>query len=287
MKNLTLITGALFLAGCLENKSAGTETSSSTAAPSAPISESLKGEKGDKGDTGDKGPTGDVGATGATGAVGAMGPMGPQGIAGVQGAIGPQGPMGLQGIQGIQGIAGVQGAPGLTGPTGPQGSAGVRGPDGNPGPNGGVAKEFWLARADGQLIAQVISHDLVYLFLWDDVNQMEIIYSSNYGGNQHVVQPVQRMFYKSADCSGQEYVEFLNNGHVSAGTGRSLGARLFKISKAIENTTMASRRDASAGGVLGACIAFAPITTNYFEVTEVIPNLPMVIPQGSYHVVRR
>jgi len=130
---------------------------------------------------------------------------------GAVGPTGPQGPSGPPGPQGIQGPSGPSGPQGIQGPSGPSGPAGPPGPTSTPTPQVVLDRHgAVVGTVDGT--AGVSSATIRYSVLGDTV-----FLQATSGGLQNFGTQIQpafggpmpaRVFFKTADCSGDAYLNF-------------------------------------------------------------------------------
>jgi len=172
------------------------------------------------GAVGPQGPRGEIGPAGPQGPVGPQGTQGPIGDTGEPGPVGPKGPMGSQGEQGPIGAKGDKGDTGATGPQGPPGEKGEKGPAGPQGPPGvgslGVydGNDLFL----GYLIYSKshVSLDTCIVYNPEIPAAFAVKLECTAASPTPCIEfrgPGDQLFYLSADCSGQPYIEGSTGGY--------------------------------------------------------------------------
>ena len=204
-----------------------------------------------------------------------------------------KGEKGATGDKGAQGDKGLNGDKGLTGDKGAQGDKGLIGDPGPMGPNGGNAKEFWLAQMNGTLIAQIVMWTGGSNFiLWSEAEGVAVPYG--YNSNATDLVPMGKgsvtLQYRNADCSDAPHSSTRNL--LSMGSMGNLafamGGRFFKVGTVLETVTVIAERKDAPDDTLGPCTPIPSYTGPLMQVSEVaIPSMPMAIPFGSYKIIRR
>jgi hypothetical protein len=241
--------------------------------------------------------------------VGPQGPEGPQGEPGPTGDIGPQGPQGEPGPQGPQGDTGPQGPQGEPGPAGPQGEPGE-----SPGWLGPVAIDAFgdfvgiptgvLPRCIGSAPSSSPRNHASGVVVRDPTTGVQgWVNLANYTLETEINCPRQitrigqgtgprSLFFESADCTGQPYLE-ANRGQVEV-VGEVFAAGLASSTGFIISMPGARLFSEGDGGILihsqlsdatGTCVPLSPGTVgDLVEAQEFTPPFiawpVFVIPGG-------